>query len=104
MERQLWQILVPYQTNDGKKVDLEHHRQWDARVRAIAGGLTILSPMQGQWLFDEKLYEEKIVPVLVVATRSEVEKIVDMTLEHYADQECILAFRLSNEVLTKYRE
>ena len=34
----LWEILVPEYSNEGTQYPLEHHREWDGRVREIAGG------------------------------------------------------------------
>lgn len=103
MERHLWEILVPHQTNAGEKIDVAYHREWDAKVRAISGGLTILRPHRGQWMFDERLFEEKVIPCRILATREEIDQIIDLTLAHYPDQHAVLAYRLSSEVVLRYR-
>lgn len=43
----LYEILVPCQTNQGKPIRTRQHREWDRRVRLITGGLTILPPAKG---------------------------------------------------------
>lgn len=104
MERQFWELLVPMTTTAGHKIPVEHHRNWDSKVRSISGGLTILRAMRGQWLFRDKLFEEKVIPCRILATREEMDKIVAMTLDHYHDQHCILAYQLSSEVILRYRD
>lgn len=46
----MWEIYVPVVSNEGKEYSLEHHKQWDEKVRAISGGLTILKSAKGQWV------------------------------------------------------
>lgn len=103
MERHLYEILVPECWNTGFKIAVEFHQQWDARVRSISGGLTILRPFKGQWEFDNKLFAEHVIPCRVLATREEMDTIMDITMEHYHDQHCVLAYRLSSEVIMRYR-
>jgi hypothetical protein len=104
-EQHFYEILVPMNwNNDGSKIDVEYHRQWDAKVRAISGGLTILRAVRGQWQYEDKLFTEKVIPCRILATREQMDKIVDITLEHYHDQISVLAYRLSSEVIMKYRE
>jgi len=80
-----------------------YHRVWDAKVRAITGGLTILTPAKGQWVSpDGEIFVERMIPVRIVATREQIEKIVDMTLEYY-DQLAVLCYKVSDEVIIKHR-
>ncbi|MFD4948885.1 hypothetical protein ACFWNT_41870, partial [Streptomyces sp. NPDC058409] len=39
----LWEVLVPV-SNVGKPFTVRHHRQWDAHVKQITGGMTLISP------------------------------------------------------------
>lgn len=48
-KKQLWEILVPVASNEGKRFKKKWHRKWDAKVAKIAKGLTILSPHKGSW-------------------------------------------------------
>lgn len=98
-----WEILVPYQTNEGKKIDVKYHREWDSKIRAISGGLTILRPMRGQWLFNNRFYDEKVIPCRILATKEEIDVIIEITLKHYKDQHCVMAYKISSEVIVKYR-
>lgn len=43
-----------------------------------------------------------MIPVRIVADREEIEKIIDITIKYY-DQEAVLAYRISNEVILKHR-
>ncbi|WP_424863022.1 hypothetical protein [Streptomyces sp. MMS24-I29] len=40
----LWENLVPTVSNSGRPFSVRHHRQWDATVARIAGGLTLVQP------------------------------------------------------------
>ena len=99
----LWEILVPTITNAGKPVRTRHHKVWDTRVRRITGGLTIQPVAKGQWVSPEgKLFVERMIPVRIVATRAQIEKVIDITLQHY-DQIAVLCYKISDEVILKYR-
>jgi hypothetical protein len=99
----LWEILVPCVRNDGRPFRVRYHRVWDAKVRAISGGLTIMKPARGQWIDprEGQLYEERMIPVRFVATRDQMEEIVDMTCVYY-EQLAVLCYRIADEVV--YRE
>jgi hypothetical protein len=100
--RALWEILVPTISNVGKPIRLRHHRVWDAHVRKISGGLTVLPVAKGQWMHEGGLYAERMIPVRFMATRIEAEKIVDMTIKHY-DQKAVMAYKVAEEVILKHR-
>lgn len=101
--RALWEILVPTVRNDGRPFRLRYHRVWDARVRAISGGQTVMPVAKGYWLSQDQLYAERMIPVRVLATREEIEMIVEMSLDYY-DQLAILAYKISDEVIMKERK
>lgn len=97
----LWEILVPTVSNDGKPFRTRYHRVWDSRVRAISGGLTIMPVAKGQWMNpDGKLFMERMIPVRIIATRAQMEAIVDMTRKYYS-QEAVLAYKISDEVILR---
>lgn len=97
----LWEILVPCQWNNGHPVRTRHHKVWDARIRAISGGLTILSPAKGQWLSpDKELYQERMIPVRVACTHRQIELIMDITAQHYK-QLAVMAYVVSETVMIK---
>jgi hypothetical protein len=80
-----------------------YHRVWDEKVRAITGGLTIMSPIKGQWVSpDGELFRERMIPVRIVATREQIDRIIDMTLVYY-DQLMVLCYKISDEVIFKNR-
>jgi hypothetical protein len=125
----LWEILVPTEkrvppaipldlliaARDGdieathriekwKHYSTRYHKVWDAKVRAISGGLTIMAPVKGQWTSNEgDLFKERMIPVRIMATREQIEKIIDFTIEYY-DQLAVLCYKLSDEVILKHRE
>jgi hypothetical protein len=97
----MWEILVPTMSNEGKPFRTRYHRVWDAKVREISGGLTIMPVVKGQWLSGSVLYHnERMIPVRIIATREEIEKIIDVTLIYY-DQKAVLAYKVADEVILK---
>ncbi len=102
--KNLWEILVPTISNEGKPFRTRYHRVWDAKVRALTNGLTILTPAKGQWVSPAgDLYSERMIPVRILCTRSEIEKIVDLTMKYY-NQLAILAYKISDEVILKHKD
>jgi hypothetical protein len=101
----LWEILVPtVRRVDDKPYRLRFHRVWDAKVRAISGGLTILSPAKGQWVSpDDELFEERMIPVRFIATEEQKDRIVDMSCVYY-DQLAILCYAVANKVTMRTLE
>lgn len=102
--QEMWEILVPtIRMKDGKPYKTRFHRVWDSKVRAISGGLTIMTPAKGQWIAkDGQLFVERMIPVRIMCTREQIETIVDMTMEYY-DQLAVLAYRVSDDVILKHR-
>jgi len=84
-KRKLWEILVPRADNSGKRFATRKHNVWDARVRAVAGGLTKMPVVSGQWVGDDgKVYAEKMMPVRIIASGREIRDLADFTAEHYS--------------------
>lgn len=98
----LYEILVPTMMN-GRPVRTRHHKEWDKFVRRLSGGLTILAPAKGQWLFQGQLHEERMIPVRIVCEEKEIYQIINYTLLHY-QQKAVLAYELSSSVIIKYAE
>lgn len=104
MERVMWEILVPTIRPDGRPIKTRFHKVWDEKIHEISGGMTILTPTKGKWISPSgQLFVERMIPVRIIATREEVEKIIDFTMEYY-EQEAILAYRISNEVILRHRD
>lgn len=99
--RQLWEILVPTMRNDGRPIRTRFHKVWDAKVREISGGLTIMPVAKGQWIFKEMLFEERMIPVRIIATRDQIDKIIDMTMKYY-EQLAVLAYKISDDVILRH--
>lgn len=101
----LWQIMVPCSWNDGRPVRTRHHKAWDEKVRKITKGLTILPPGKGQWIdpSDGKLYAERVIPVNIIATEKQMDRISDITMKHY-DQIAVMYFKLSEMAIIKYKK
>lgn len=86
--------------NDGRPIRTRFHKVWDKKVRAITGGLTILTPAKGQWLSAETgtLYIERMIPVRIACTRDEIITIAGFSKKYY-EQDKILVYRIADEVL-----
>lgn len=104
-DRKLYEILVPTERRiGGKPYRTRFHKVWDAKVRAISGGLTVMPPAKGQWVCNEgNLFSERMIPVRFLATPAQAEEIATMTL-HYYDQLAVLCYVVSNEVMLIHRE
>lgn len=105
MELELWEILVPTVRNDGTPIRTRFHRVWDAKVRELAGGLTITKPVQGQWVdaSENQLYKERMIPVRVAIPGVLVQDLISITMKHYEDQKAIMCYKVSDEVIIEYR-
>ena len=102
----MWEILVPTEKRlePGKFYKTKYHKVWDEKVRSISGGLTIMTPAKGQWVSPcGTLFVERMIPVRIIATREQIEDIIDMTMEYY-DQLAILCYKVSDEVILKHRK
>ena len=104
-DKKMWEILVPTERRlePGKYYTTRYHRVWDTKVRLITGGLTVFTPAKGQWIdpITKELFTERMIPVRIIATRDEIEKVIDLTLKHY-DQLAVLCYKVSDEVIIKY--
>lgn len=102
---ELWEILVPtVRRVDGKPYRTRFHRVWDAKVRALTGGLTILHPTIGQWISPSGgLFRERMIPVRIACSRAQIEEIIDFTLVYY-DQLAVMAHKVSDEVIIKHNK
>lgn len=94
-EKRMWEILVPTVSNEGKPYRTRYHRVWDAKVKKITGGLTIVHPVKGTWVdpTDEAEYHERMIPVRIMATRGQIAEIAAMTKKYY-DQLEVLAYEI----------
>lgn len=97
----VWEILVPTVMPGGKPVRTRQHREWDNQVRRIAGGLTIMQPVKGQWVStDNELFTERVIPVRIACTREQINIIADITAAFYS-QRAVMFYRISDEVHIK---
>lgn len=104
MRKYMWEILVPASNNKDLKFSFEHHKEWDEYVKNIAGGVTINKTAKGEWISpDGTLFKDRVIPVRIMCTEDEIERIIDFTIVHY-DQEAVLAYEVSNHVKLKYRD
>lgn len=94
----LFEILVPTIYGDTlKPIRTRHHKKWDERVQAITGGMTILASARGKWVFQGVEYPEKVIPVRIMCSEAQMQKVVKITLEHYR-QKAVMYYVLSREV------
>lgn len=94
----LYEILVPTQTNTGKPIRTRQHKEWDSRVRRIAGGLTVFPPAKGQWVSpDLELFKERMIPVRIMCSAEQIEDIAFITAIFY-EQQAVMFYKVSDEV------
>lgn len=97
----IWEILVPTEMPAGRPVRTRQHREWDIRVRRVAGGLTVLQPARGQWVSGlGVLAVERMIPVRIACTEKQINEIADMTAVFY-DQEAVMFYQVSDNVHIK---
>ena len=98
--KSLWQIFVPVSDNTGTEFPIMKHKDWDYKVRDIAGGLTINKRSRGMWQspMTGKMFEEKMIPVTILCTKGEIEKILLMTIAHY-DQYAVMCYKISDDIM-----
>jgi len=97
----MWEIFVPTISNEGKPFRTRYHRVWDSKVRGISNGLTIFKPAVGQWEFNGELFKERMIPVRILCTEEEINKISDMTAKYY-DQLAICFFKFGEGIVKDY--
>ena len=99
---ELWEILVPYKMGR-KNVQLPYHKEWDEKVIAITGGLTIYKTTKGIWTSPttNKTHKEAMIPVRIACSKEQFEQIIDITITHYK-QEAVFGYKVSDEVLIRY--
>lgn len=94
----LWEILVPTHKTDGTYYGLQHHKAWDAKVLQVTDGMTITKTGRGSWTSEEDgLIQEKMIPVRIYCTKSEIARIAEITGNHYL-QDAIMYYRISDYV------
>ena len=102
--KKLWEIYVPTMRKSGKPIRVRHHKAWDNKVIKITGGLTILKPAVGYWWGPVGGIErERMIPVRIVATEEEINKVIEATFKHYQDEEAVLCVEISNKTILRYR-
>jgi len=103
MNQELLEILVPASNNKSQEFSYEHHKEWDEFVKNLTGGVTIMRTAKGEWISpDGQLYIDRIIPCRIVCNEEQINKIIDFTIEHY-NQEAILAYRISTNVILRYK-
>lgn len=99
-KRLMWEVLVPTVGNDGTPFSIRHHRQWDAFVKSLSGGMTLVSPVRGDWIdpTDGAEYRERMIPVRILCTREQIVQVCKETARHY-DQIAVLASLVGTETV-----
>lgn len=99
----MWELLVPYRMGR-RNVPTPYHREWDAKVMAVTGGLTILRTTKGAWKSPNtgKEFREPMIPVRIACTEDQVREIARLTMEHY-NQEAVFVCRISDAAVVFHR-
>lgn len=100
----LYEILVPTVFGDSlKKIPKRYHKKWDRKMQKITGGMTIMAPSRGKWIFEGAEYAEKIIPVRMMVEEKWIKKIVKFTINHYR-QHAVMYYLISKEVRIQHRK
>jgi len=97
IKNELWEVLVPCVSNEGKPFRTRHHREWDRQVRLLTGGLTIFKPALGQWVNPEdgELFKERMIPVRIMCDEATAIQIANRVKKHY-NQLAVMIYRVSD--------
>jgi len=99
----LYEILVPA-SNRIDKFSYEHHKEWDAFVTGIAGGVTVHKSSKGEWTSPTgELYRDRMIPCKIACTEKQIIEIIDFTIKHYK-QEAVMAYLVSEEVIIRHKD
>jgi hypothetical protein len=83
---------------------MKHHKEWDAFVKKLVGGVTILKISKGEWISPSgQLYAEKMIPCRIMCTEEQIDKIVDFTIIHYK-QEAVAWYKITDEVFLRHKK
>lgn len=97
----LWEVLVPT-IMGGKPIRTKYHREWDKKVRALSGGLTILTPAKGNWVApDGELFIERMIPVRIMCSELQMIRISDFTANYYK-QQAVMYYVVSEKVFIRH--
>lgn len=99
----LWEILVPVRSNTSKEILVEDHWLWDAEVRKIVGGATIMRTVKGHWECDGKVVAERMIPVRVACTEEEMKRVVQLTIRYYK-QKAVMYYVVSERCYIETRK
>lgn len=94
---ELYEILVPAWDKNSEEIPLEHHKEWDSKVIALTGGLTVLHSISGKWINDGSPIHEKMIPIRIACDFRTIHQIIKMTAEHY-DQIAVIGYKISDMV------
>lgn len=98
MNKEMWEILVPKCDNEGKEFSISYHKWWDDYIKNISGGMTIMRSAKGIWVNDDKVYEERMIPVRVICYEEDINRILAYTKVYYS-QIAVCAYKISDKVL-----
>lgn len=102
--KKLFEVLAPTIYGDTMKpIKTKHHKNWDKKVVSIAGGMTLFKPARGNWVHENKDFEERVIPVRIMCEESDIGKIIDFTLCHYR-QIAVMYYVISNECYIVYKK
>lgn len=73
---------------------------------SLTGGVSVFKPLTaGKWVNPEnkELVVERMIPVRIVCTEAEIQKIINFTLKFY-EQDAVIAYEISSRVILKTKE
>ena len=103
MQKRLWAIVRPMQSNSGKPFTVEHHRAWEDNVIGTFGGATFLPVADGAWKHGGMIFREPMQQINVIGTWDQMLNLVRETMLHY-DQLAIMWHMVAHDPHITYRE
>lgn len=100
----LYELKIPARRPDGTDFCLYTHATFYAHVLGIAGGLTVLPEVHGQWRdLTGCLTIEPMIPVQVACTPAQISQLADYAATHF-EQKAIMYHLVSDRVTIKNYE
>ena len=93
----LHELLIPVKSNSGKTFSRKVNREFSDYVVSLAGGLSELPLISGQWKDHGKIYRESMRPIRVACNKRTIQSIARKAREQFK-QLSIMSYTVSNDV------
>jgi hypothetical protein len=101
----LWEIFIPKNHNKEMIYGVSHHREWNRKVTKETNVILLSSSSYKEKscpTIEEPFFSEEMLLLRVYCTQEELDRILDITVDHY-DRDKIIAFKISENMIVKKR-